>query len=231
MRRSGGPADFPSSHLVNVQAWDSQASQRRSNSCAQLAGSVGYILLQSGRCRIEPMLVRHMDSMFAHIAFIHYRNTFIAIQEEIEMTNSRLTLSISAFAASFLVAGCAGLQTSSHSYSASYKANQPVKAEGCYDASVLLTKNIRESADISAKVLAAVDSTVSERTEFQIKAQRNRQIGLFVGSGGEELTIGLKASPGGTFVTVATKTGFVGGAGQKAWSCQIVDQIVAMASK
>jgi hypothetical protein len=28
---------------------------------------------------------------------------------------------------------------------------------------------------------------------------------------------------------VATKTGFVGGAGQKAWSCQIVDQMVTMA--
>lgn len=147
------------------------------------------------------------------------------------MTNSKLALSISVFAAGFIVAGCAGVQTSKHANGDSYQPNQPVKAEGCYDASVLLTKDIRESADISAKVLAAVDSTVSERTEFQIKAQRNRHIGLFVGSGGEELTIGFKAAPRGTFVTVATKTGFVGGAGQKAWSCQIVDQIVAMASK
>jgi hypothetical protein len=32
-------------------------------------------------------------------------------------------------------------------------------------------------------------------------------------------------------VTVATKTGFVGGAGQKAWSCQIVDEMVKMVAK
>jgi len=147
------------------------------------------------------------------------------------MPKFNLAPSICIFAASLILVGCAGVQTSRHSYSDSYKANEPVKAEGCYDASVLLTKGIRESADISAKVLAAVDSTVSERTESQIKAQRNRHIGLLIGSGGEELTIELKASPRGTFVTVATKTGFVGGAGQKAWSCQIVDQIVAMASK
>lgn len=146
-------------------------------------------------------------------------------------TNSRVTLSIAALAVSAVLAGCAGVQASSYSYNDSYKTNQPIKAEGCYDASVLVAKDLRETTEIVTKVLSAVDSTVSEKTELQIKAQRNRQIGLFVGSGGEELLIAFKPSSKGTFVTVATKTGFVGGAGQKAWSCQIVEQIVVMASK
>ena len=131
-----------------------------------------------------------------------------------------------------LATGCAGIQKSNYSYSDAYKVNLPVKAEGCYDASVLLGRSIATASEIAMKVLAAVDATVSEQTESLIKAQRNRHIGLFIGSGGEELAIALQAATNdSTFVTIATKTGFVGGAGQKAWSCQIVDQMVLMASK
>jgi len=146
-------------------------------------------------------------------------------------TKSLFQLGI-AIAITVLVSACAGVQTSSYSFNDAYKTNVPTKGDGCYDAAVLLDKNIGESMEISKKVLAAVDSTISEETNTTLKAQRNRHIGVFVGSGGEELVITLKEVSGNrTFVTVATKTGFVGGAGQKAWSCQIVDQIVAMASK
>ncbi len=87
----------------------------------------------------------------------------------------------------------------------------------------MLNESLADSTSIAKKVLAAVDSTITETTETAIKAQRNRHIGVFVGSGGEELFITLKpVSSDKTFVTVATKTGFVGGAGQKAWSCQVV---------
>jgi len=131
-----------------------------------------------------------------------------------------------------VISGCAGVQTSSHSYSASYKVNQPVKGDGCYDASVLLAKNLGDAKKIAKKVLASIDSTIEEETDSQIKARRNRYIGVFVGSGGEELSITLKkVSNDQTFIAAATKTGFVGGAGQKAWSCKIVDEMVTMASK
>ena len=128
--------------------------------------------------------------------------------------------------------GCAGVSSSKYSYSNSFKANEPVKAEGCYDAAILLRKSFSDSTAIAKKVLVALDSTISAETENQIMAQRNRHIGLFIGSGGEELFLTLKpVSDSETFVTAATKTGLVGGAGQKAWSCQIVDQIAAMASR
>ena len=129
------------------------------------------------------------------------------------------------------LSGCAGVQTSGYAFNDSYKVNQPVKGEGCYDASVLLGKNAAESKTIATKVLTAIDSTISEETATLIKAQRKRNIGVFVGSGGEELSVGLReVSSNTTFVTVTTKTGFVGGAGQKAWSCQVVDEMVKMAS-
>ncbi|MEZ4601176.1 MAG: hypothetical protein R2940_15410 [Syntrophotaleaceae bacterium] len=130
------------------------------------------------------------------------------------------------------LASCAGVRESSYAYNDTYTANISTNAEGCYDAAVLLDKNIVEAREISMKVLAALDSTIIEEKDTFLKAQRNRHVGLFVGSGGEELFITLQEIPGNrTFVTAATKTGFVGGAGQKAWSCQIIDQIVAMASK
>ncbi|MBI5016914.1 MAG: hypothetical protein HZB55_15705 [Deltaproteobacteria bacterium] len=130
-----------------------------------------------------------------------------------------------------IISSCAGVKTSSYSFNDTYKTNIPIKGDGCYDAAVLLDKSFADSKEISKKVLAAIDSTISEETATRLTAQRNRHMGVFVGSGGEELLVTLQEVSGNrTFVTAATKTGLVGGAGQKAWSCQIVDQIVAMAS-
>jgi hypothetical protein len=131
-----------------------------------------------------------------------------------------------------LLSSCAGTQVSKFSYSETLKINEPIKGEGCYDASVVLGENIIRAKDIAKKVIVALDSTITEETATSIKAQRNRHIGLFVGSGGEELAVNLKEIDSKkTFIAATTQTGFVGGAGQKAWSCQIVDEMVKMASK
>lgn len=133
-------------------------------------------------------------------------------------------------AAAALVAGCAGVETSSAKYNPSYQVNQAVKKEGCYEASVLIGKNMAQAKDIAKKALVGIDTKIESEAGNSIKGQRNRNIGLLVGSGGEELTVNLEAvGTDRTFVAVATKTGFVGGAGQKAWSCQVVDSIVTMA--
>lgn len=129
--------------------------------------------------------------------------------------------------------GCAGTHTSKYAYQAdAYKVNVPVKDEGCYDASVLLGVDAAKTKDVANKVVVGLDSTITESTDTAIHAERNRHIGLFVGSGGEELAVEWKSVEGKkTFVTATTKTGFVGGAGQKAWSCEIVDKMVELASK
>ena len=132
----------------------------------------------------------------------------------------------------FIITGCAGTQVSSFSYNKDYGVNEPKKANKCYDASVLLGVDIARAKEISKRVIVAVDATTTEETDTSIKAQRNRHIGLFVGSGGEELFINLKKIDNNkTFVTAATNMTFVGCAGQKAWSCQIIDEMVKMASK
>lgn len=131
-----------------------------------------------------------------------------------------------------LVSGCAGMTSSKMTYAPQLKVNRPKKAEDCYDAAVLLGASLERSKEIAKRVLVAVDSSVESETPDLIKAQRNRHIGLFVGSGGEELFISLKpVEAETTYITVATKTGFVGGAGQKAWSCQVVDEMAKMVKK
>jgi hypothetical protein len=131
---------------------------------------------------------------------------------------------------SAVVSGCAGVATSNMTYNSQMQVNAPQKAENCYDASVLLGANLDRAKDITKKVLVAVDATVTAEKPESIMAQRNRHIGVLVGSGGEELFVNWNAvAADKTFVTVATKTGFVGGAGQKAWSCQMVDEMIKMA--
>ncbi len=131
---------------------------------------------------------------------------------------------------SAVISGCAGVATSSMSYNSSMQVNAPQKSADCYDAAVLLGSNLGRAKDITKKVLVAVDAKVISEKPESLMAQRNRHIGVLVGSGGEELFVNW--APQGadkTFVTVATKTGFVGGAGQKAWSCQMVDEMIKMA--
>jgi hypothetical protein len=131
-----------------------------------------------------------------------------------------------------IMSGCAGTHVSKYSYNENYNVNEPVKGEKCYDASVLLGVNMQRAKDIAKKALIALDSKITEETDTSIKAQRNRYIGVFVGSGGEELAVNLKEIDSNkTFISATTKTGFVGGAGQKAWSCKIIDEMVKMAMK
>lgn len=143
-----------------------------------------------------------------------------------------LLLIATTISSTMIVSSCAGVHVSKYTYNDSYQVNKPMKGEGCYDASVLLGVALSRAKDVAKKVLVAVDSTITEEADTLIKAQRNRHIGVFVGSGGEELSVNFKAVDNDkTFTSVTTKTGFVGGAGQKAWSCQIVDEMVKMASK
>ena len=143
-----------------------------------------------------------------------------------------LSLLVAVFCFVAIISGCAGTHVSKISYDKISNINEPIKGDKCYDAAVLLGIDIKRAKDIAKKVIIALDSKITEEQGTSIKAQRNRHIGLFVGSGGEELAVNLKEIDSNkTFISATTKTGFVGGAGQKAWSCQIIDEIVKMATK
>ena len=145
----------------------------------------------------------------------------------VALTKSAIFISMSA------IYGCAGTNVSKFVYNnETYKVNVPIKEDKCYDASVLLGVNVTRAKDIANKVIFALDTTVEKKTDSSIMALKNRHSGAFGGSGGEELTVNFKMiDSNNTFVTATTKTGFVGGGGQKAWSCEIIDQMIEMALK
>lgn len=147
-----------------------------------------------------------------------------------KLTKHFQTLSI--IAAVLTLSACAGVETSKYSYTGNQALNYPSKSDDCYDAAILVGKNIVEAKQISLRVLAALDTSIEKDESTAIKASRNRHIGLLVGSGGEEIFVNLKdVAKDRTFITITTKTGFVGGAGQKAWSCQVVDEVAKQAQR
>jgi hypothetical protein len=143
----------------------------------------------------------------------------------------RSTVAMAAISACMIALfGCAGTASTKYQADDQQTVNQPVKDPKCYDASVMLGVNEARARDIARKVLAALDSSIESETGGEIRAQRNRHFGVMVGSGGEELRITLTpVDAQRTFMTATTKTGFVGGAGQKPWSCQIVDEAAKLA--
>jgi hypothetical protein len=63
-----------------------------------------------------------------------------------------------------------------------------------------------------------------ERGDY-LECTRSRHVGVFVGSGGEKVTVQLSATDGGTRVVIKTGKGFVGRLGKKNWSTPIFTEL------
>jgi hypothetical protein len=79
---------------------------------------------------------------------------------------------------------------------------------------------------------AAVDAVVMNGFDVQkeqptcVEGHRPHKIGLFLGSGGETVTISLRPhEPSGTDVTVETTMSLLGIVGQRSWSADVFDQM------
>jgi hypothetical protein len=95
-------------------------------------------------------------------------------------------------------------------------------------------KGVQASFDkpIAAVHKAAVDAltvigcTIKKEDPAYVEGKRERKIGVFVGSGGETVSVALTDSGSGKVsVEVHTAKTFVGGAGQKNWDQAVVDEM------
>ena len=64
-----------------------------------------------------------------------------------------------------------------------------------------------------------------EKADY-LECTRDRHVGVFVGSGGEKVTVKLSAKGNETRVEVKTGKGFVGRLGKKNWSTPIFDEMM-----
>lgn len=66
-----------------------------------------------------------------------------------------------------------------------------------------------------------------ERPDY-LECTRSRHVGVFVGSGGEKVTLQLSSTAAGTRIVVETGKGFVGRLGKKNWSTPFFNEIVRL---
>ena len=65
---------------------------------------------------------------------------------------------------------------------------------------------------------------IKQEKQDYLEGTRSRHVGVFVGSGGEKVTVKLSPESGGTRVQIQTGKGFVGRAGKKNWSTPIFNE-------
>jgi hypothetical protein len=71
------------------------------------------------------------------------------------------------------------------------------------------------------QALATYGCDIKKERPDNLECTRSRHVGVFVGSGGEKVTVQLSAKDGGTRVQVKTGKGFVGRLGKKNWSTPV----------
>jgi len=71
------------------------------------------------------------------------------------------------------------------------------------------------------QALATYGCEIKKERPDTLECTRSRHVGVFVGSGGEKVTVQLSAKDDGTRVQVKTGKGFVGRLGKKNWSTPI----------
>jgi hypothetical protein len=79
---------------------------------------------------------------------------------------------------------------------------------------------------VAVDALTVIGCTIKKDDPAYVEGKRDRKIGVFVGSGGETVTVTLSDAGGGKVsVDVRTARTFVGGAGQKNWDQPVLDEM------
>lgn len=86
---------------------------------------------------------------------------------------------------------------------------------------------VQESA---VNALTVLGCEIKKQLPNYVEGKRLRKVGAFVGSGGETLRVWLSEADGKTSIKVGTQRTFVGGAGQKNWDKEIVEEIAKSAN-
>ncbi len=74
--------------------------------------------------------------------------------------------------------------------------------------------------------LVVIGCEIKKDEPTQLEGYRKHKVGLFVGSGGETVSVSITAqAEGKTNVDIRTKRTFAGGAGQKNWDQPVLDEI------
>ena len=102
--------------------------------------------------------------------------------------------------------------------------NDPSK--GSKDVDKVIPYPIDKVLEASKLAMATYGCEIKKDTPDSLECTRSRHVGVFVGSGGEKVTVRLKPKGAETQVIVTTGKGFVGRVGKKNWSTPIFDEML-----
>jgi hypothetical protein len=83
-----------------------------------------------------------------------------------------------------------------------------------------------KALEAAKQALATYGCSIKKERADYLECARDRHVGVFVGSGGEKVTVKLSAKGGETRVEIKTGKGFVGRVGKKNWSTPIFDEMM-----
>jgi len=77
----------------------------------------------------------------------------------------------------------------------------------------------------AVNAMVVLGCKIKKQLPNYVEGKRSRKVGVFVGSGGETLRVWLTEADGITSIKVKTDRTFAGGAGQKNWDEELVEEI------
>lgn len=98
--------------------------------------------------------------------------------------------------------------------------------KGSKDINQLVEYPIAKVLEAAKQALATYGCEIKKENPDYLECTRSRHIGVFVGSGGEKVTVQLSPEGDRTKVIIKTGKGFVGRLGKKNWSTPVFNEIV-----
>jgi hypothetical protein len=134
-----------------------------------------------------------------------------------------------------LAAGCVCLFLLSAGLRAQAPAQAPAQKEeeksdptkGSKDVDQTVAYPMARVLDAARQALATYGCDVKKEAADYLECTRDRHVGVFVGSGGEKVTVRLSAKGEQTQVQIKTGKGFVGRLAKKNWSTPIFNDMIA----
>jgi hypothetical protein len=86
---------------------------------------------------------------------------------------------------------------------------------------------IQVAQKAAVNALTVIGCTIKKEDPTYVEGKREHKVGVFVGSGGETVSVTLTAAGDGKVsVNIRTKKSFVGMAGQKNWDQPVLDEML-----
>jgi len=83
-----------------------------------------------------------------------------------------------------------------------------------------------KTLEAAKQALAVYGCSIKKEKSDYLECTRDRKVGVFVGSGGEKVTVKLTPKGSETQVEIKTGKGFVGRVGKKNWSTPIFEEMM-----